>query len=231
MPSKDKVRELALLPLVKELQSHLRAMYSSLRGRCECDWNQTLWEFGPRNEAYGVPGCASSPTCSRRLGWRCFVIRASLILWGAHSDLRAECAAAVYHCGLEANKTWSGKPWMWLCSDVFWVTNTVRRWEGGRQGQGTSGLSLRGQIAYNSSIRFGHLHLLTVALVVGDLLLHFVKDCIGGEPSGVGRLDFFILIWKNVMQEPLCKMLKQDTFSGLVCNGDSFRTLLSGLNF
>lgn len=131
MPSKDKVRELALLPQVKELQSRLRATSSSLRGRCERDWNQTLWEFGPRNEAYRVPGCASSPTCSRRLGWRCFVIRASLILWGAHSDLRAECATAVYRCGLEANKTWSGEP---ECGFVLMSSEWLIPWGGGREG-------------------------------------------------------------------------------------------------
>lgn len=99
------------------------------------------------------------------------------------------------------------------------MTNTVRRWEGGRHGQGTSGLSLRGQIAYNSGIRFGHLHLLDVALVVVGLLLHFVKDWIVVSLLGAGRVDFFILIWKNVTQEPLCEGLKQDTFAGLVCNG------------
>lgn len=31
--------------------------------------------------------------------------------------------------------------------------------------------------------------------------------------------------------EPLCKGLKQNTFSRLVCSGDSFRILLSVLNF
>lgn len=40
-------------------------------------------------------------------------------------------------------------------------------------------------------------------------------------------MDVLILIWKNVTQEPLCKGLKQDMFSGLVCSGDSFRMLLS----
>lgn len=46
----------------------------------------------------------------------------------------------------------------------------------------------------------------------------------------VGRF-FLILICKNVRQEPVHEGLKRDTFSGLACSGDSFRMLLSGLNF
>lgn len=108
----------------------------------------------------------------------------------------------------------------------------MRRWEGGRHGRGTSGLSLRGQIASNAGVRFGHLHLLNVALVVVGLMWHFVKrlNCVVSL-LGVGRVDLLVLIWKNVTQKPLCKGLKPDTFTGLICDGDSFRMLLSVLNF
>lgn len=73
--------------------------------------------------------------------------------------------------------------------------------EGRRQGQGTSGLSLRGQIA--SNIGFGHLHLLNVALVVVGLMLHFVKGWIVVSLLGLARVDLVILIWRNVTQEGL----------------------------
>lgn len=46
MPSKDKVGELALLPLVKELQSHLRATYNSLRDRCDHDGTKLFVSLG-----------------------------------------------------------------------------------------------------------------------------------------------------------------------------------------
>lgn len=139
MSSKEELRELDLFPPVKKLRSHLTASYNYLKRICEDDgtelfgsawWYKEQW---PHNEAPGVQSCANSPASSRRLGWspsevlnKSFfnLVKSSLKLWGKMCN-----SCVPLWSWSKQNLIW--RAWMWLCSDVFWVTNAVRRWEGG----------------------------------------------------------------------------------------------------
>lgn len=78
------------------------------------NWNSLLVPHGTRSNGHIIKGFkVVSIAPFQEGGWvrvqRSFIIKASVILWRACSNFRVKCATAVYHCGLEANKTWSGK--------------------------------------------------------------------------------------------------------------------------
>lgn len=61
MPSKDKVRELALLSLVEELQNHLGATCNSLRGRWERDGTKLFVSLGHIMKLMGFKAVPVAP--------------------------------------------------------------------------------------------------------------------------------------------------------------------------